>query len=177
MTIYRRHLAAVLLCVLCLNGCQEAIDPAVLKERDKYLLSEEPSGGIGVGEAREQITDQEQPIVLIGRVGAGQHSTWEPGKAAFVVRDPAAPLHASHHHADTPGHDPSTCKFCQEQAEKEPDMTALIRVVDDAGEVVEIDARKLLPIEEEQLVVIEGTAQVDKVGNLVVAAKGVYIRR
>jgi hypothetical protein len=146
-----------------------------MKEREKYLLSEEPSGAIAVGEAREQMTDQQQPIVLIGRIGAGANSTWEPGKAAFVVRDPAASLDS--HHAGSSGHDPASCPFCKGEKEGEPDLTALVRVVDDAGAVVEIDARKLLPIEEEQLVVVEGMAQVDELGNLVVAAKGVYVRR
>ena len=173
--MYKRHVSLAILALVCLAGCQEAVDPAVMKERDKYLLSEEPTGAIAVGEAREQVTDQQQPIVLIGRIGAGADSTWEPGKAAFVVRDPAAVLDS--HHADTPGHDPSTCPFCKGEKESEPDMTALVRVVDDAGAVVEIDARKLLPIEEEQLVVVQGTAQVDELGNLVVAAKGIYVRR
>lgn len=174
MNMPKCHAALMVLALVTFAGCQEAVDPAVMKQRDKYLLSEEPTGAIAVSEAREQITDQEQPIVLIGRVGAGEHSTWEPGKAAFVVRDPAASLGS---HADTPGHDPDNCPFCKGEKGRKPDMTALIRVVDEAGAVVEIDARKLLPIEEEQLVVVEGTAQFDELGNLVVAAKGVYVRR
>ena len=52
-----------------------------------------------------------------------------------------------------------------------------IRGARESGAVVEIDARKLLPIEEEQLIVVEGTAQLDDLGNLVVSAKGVYVRR
>ncbi len=173
--MYQRCLSPLFLALLCLAACQQAVDPAVMQEREKYLLNEEPTGAIAVAEAREQITDQQQPIVLIGRVGAGANSTWEPGKAAFVVRDPAATLDAQH--ADTPGHDPATCPFCKGEKASQPDMTALVRVVDESGAVVEIDARKLLPIEEEQLIVVEGTAQLDDLGNLVVSAKGVYVRR
>lgn len=168
-----RHACPIVVALVGFAGCQQAVDPAVRKEREKYLLSEEPTGAVSVSQARKQVT-QQQPIVLRGRVGAGEHLTWEPGKAAFVVRDPAAPLYPHHVAA---GHDPDNCPFCKGDKGSTPDMTALIRVVDDSGAVVDIDARKLLPIREEQLVVVQGMAQVDPLGNLVIAANGVYVPR
>ncbi|MBM98053.1 MAG: hypothetical protein CMJ77_02925 [Planctomycetaceae bacterium] len=159
---------------LIFTGCQEPVDPQILAEREKYLLQEEPDGAVGVLEVREKLAETDQPIVLMGLVGAGSDSTWEPGKAKFVIRDRSAPVEK---HADTPGHDPSTCPFCKAKKEKMPDMTALIQVVDPDGKVVDVDARKLLALKEEQFVVIRGVAEVNTLGHLVVSADGVYVRQ
>lgn len=163
-----------LLIVLLFTGCQEPVDPQILAEREKYLLQEEPEGALGVLEVREKLAETDQPIVLMGFVGAGAESTWEPGKAKFVIRDPSAAIEK---HSHGPGHDPDNCPFCKAKKEKMPDMTALIQVVDPDGNVVELDARKLLALQEEQLVVIRGVAEVNSLGHLVVSADGVYIRR
>ncbi len=41
-------LLRVLSVSLLFIGCQRSVDPAVLHEREKYLLSEEPKGAQGV---------------------------------------------------------------------------------------------------------------------------------
>ena len=158
---------------LLFTGCQEPVDPQILAEREKYLLQQEPDGALGVLEVREKLAETDQPIVLMGLVGAGSDSTWEPGKAKFVIRDRSALIEK---HADTPGHDPNTCPFCKAKKEKMPDMTALIQVVDSDGQIVDVDARKLLALKEEQFVVIRGVAEVNTLGHLVVSADGVYVR-
>jgi hypothetical protein len=40
-----------------------------------------------------------------------------------------------------------------------------------------IDARKLLPLEEGQTAVVSGRAEIDEAGQLVLHARGVYVRR
>jgi hypothetical protein len=53
----------------------------------------------------------------------------------------------------------------------------MVRVVDPAGEVVSIDARKLLNLDVEDMVVVRGKVHQDKLGNLIVHADGVHVRR
>ncbi len=110
---------------------------------------------------------------MVGRVGAGSDQTWDPGKAAFVVVDPAAKL-SSHSHET--GHD-DHCPFCQAETKSRTDATALIKFTDETGQVVPVDARTLFSIMEGQIVVVRGTASIDVLGNLVVAADGIYPRR
>ena len=45
------------------------------------------------------------------------------------------------------------------------------------GKVPQVDARKLLPLEEGQMVVVSGRAEVNAIGQLVVHARGLYLRR
>ena len=58
-----------------------------------------------------------------------------------------------------------------------PPLTAVIQLVDPAGDVIPIDARKLLALQEQQLVVVQGVGQIDALGNFVVTADGIYARR
>ena len=51
-----------------------------------------------------------------------------------------------------------------------------MRVVDQQGNVVSQDARKLFGLTAGQLVVVRGRAKVDSIGNLVVTADGIYPR-
>jgi hypothetical protein len=163
---------------LLLAGCQQAEDPQVLQQRTRYLLNEEPKGALGVTEAHARLATQpdggEQPLVLVGRIGAGDDQTWEPGKAAFVVVDPAAEI-PSHDHGD--GHSHDNCPFCQAEQKARANSIALIKILDASGNVVPVDARKLFSLVEGQLVVVSGTASIDALGNLVVAAQGVYPRQ
>ena len=99
--------AMLLLAAVCLSlpGCQRPEDPAVLQQRQKYLLTEEPPGAVGVVEAHAKVTQPAssgQRLILVGRVGAGLNQTWDPGKAAFVVSDPSVKF-SSHEHG--PGHE------------------------------------------------------------------------
>lgn len=164
--------------VAVLVGCQAGEEAGVVAQRQKYLLDSEPNGAMTVIDVRAQVDGAEgepaeQPVVLVGRVGAGANQTWDPGKAVFVISDPSLPEDA--HHAED-GHDHENCPFCQQQKDEAMKATALVRVLDATGEIVPIDARKLFPIQDGQLVVVRGKASVDTLGNLVVAADGIYLR-
>lgn len=161
---------------LSLLGCQQATeDPALAATRTKYTLVEEPSGALGVLELRGQLEQLAgQSVVVLGRVGTDESQTWEPGKAAFVITDPTAEMPEHDHGA---GHDAENCPFCNAEAEKGPDPAALVQVVDEQGNVLPHDARKLFALAAGQMVVVRGKATVDGIGNLVLAAEAVYPRR
>jgi hypothetical protein len=168
-----RWASALLLLSVGLTGCESAEDPAWLQQRQKFLLAAEPEGAVGVVEARQNATDQPQPMVLVGRVGAGGEGMWDPKRAAFVVADPAATAEElAHAHADH--HD--NCPFCKKKGQSPPQLTALVQLLNEAGDVIPVDARKLLALKERQLVVVRGTGQIDALGNLIVTADGIYTR-
>jgi hypothetical protein len=168
-----RWAVIIVLLAAWLPGCERAEDPAVLQQRQQLLLADEPDGAVGVIEARHHATEQPQPIVLLGRVGAGGDGTWDPKRAAFVVADTTATVEElAHAHAEH--HD--NCPFCKEKATTGPQLTAIIQLVDEAGDVIPIDARRLLALKEQQLVVVRGVGQIDALGNLVVTADGIYAR-
>jgi hypothetical protein len=160
--------------ILLVAGCQPAEDPALQAARQACLLSAEPAGAVGVLETRGKTAQGEVPVVLVGRIGSDAETTWDPGKAAFVVADLATPA-AKPSHGGV-GHDHENCPFCKAEKKSRLDSTALVHVVDAQGQPLPFDARKLLPLRAEQTVVVQGTATVDGLGNLVVKASGVFPR-
>lgn len=136
----------------------------------KFLLASEPSGAKSVIDARKAGKDSDE-IVIVGRIG-GSENPWIDKRAAFSIVDNS--LKAC---SDIPG---DSCKtpwdYCC-QTDQLPASTALVKVVDDAGKVVDVDARELLNLEELQTVVIRGKAQRDGEGNLTVLAKGIYVKK
>ena len=54
---------------------------------------------------------------------------------------------------------------------------ALVKVVDENGSLVKVDAKGLLDVKELSTVVIKGKAQRDDAGNLTVLASGVYVKK
>ncbi|MCA9169095.1 MAG: hypothetical protein KDB23_15580 [Planctomycetales bacterium] len=193
-----------LLFVSLMIGCQAADDPKIVALRSQYRLTSEPTGAVGILAAREQMlpesTDaaadatpnaadlqadtaatepqslgptEPEPVVLVGRIGGGSKPTWDEGRAAFVMMDTASEA-AGHDHGG-PGHD-DNCPFCK-AAKHGADGSAFVQFVDDEGNVVPVDARKLLAVQEGQLVVVQGTGMIDELGNLVVNANGIYSRQ
>ena len=77
------------------------------------------------------------------------------------------------------GHDHENCPFCKAKREggKVPNPTAIVQIVDEEQKVLPIDARELFEVEEGDMVVVTGSAQVDAIGSLTLSAKGVYVRR
>lgn len=171
MTLFRTScILSFMICLLA--GCSSKVeDPKIVAQRSKFMLNEEPSGAIAVAEAREVVKVDEKEIVLVGRVGAGQHTPWDDGKAAFYIRDAAAVIE-DHGHEE--GHDHENCPFCKKAL---IDSMAVVKFLDPEGEVIAIDARSLFGIEKDQLVVVRGQGEVDALGNLVVSANGIYIRQ
>lgn len=140
-------------------------------EKSKYILSEEPDGAVGVIIAREDFQDQDE-IVLVGRIG-GQKNPWIKGLSAFTVIDAAMAVVAN-------GEESGGAEVCLEDccASLRADCTTLVKIVDEQGMPLEIDARDLLDAKENDMVVVKGTIHRNqKQGIFNVAATGVYVRR
>lgn len=159
--------------LIMLGGCAQPSSQQTAQlevHRAKYLLAEEPEEARGILEFREQEPDASE-VVLFGRVG-GLTETWSPGAAAFVMCDPSSAVAADQGHVCKDG-----CAFCKKTKQDGLESTAIVQFTDASGKVLPIDARQLFALEEKQTVVVRGTANVDSLGNLVVSANGIYIRR
>lgn len=165
----------VLTFVLLLNGlgCGSAsgdADPATVAHRTRFLLTSEPAGALSIAEAETKLESSPE-VVLIGQIGAGDHEPWEPGKASFVVSElPGGG------HGDAPGHDAANCPFCKKRGATKTTL-AIVQFLDERGDVLPIDARKLFSLKPGQVVVVQGQAAVNDLKMLVVSAKGIAIRR
>lgn len=138
-------------------------------DASKYVLSAEPDGAQNVIAAREAVQD-DQDIVILGRIGGGEQP-WVEGRAAFSIVDPS--LKACN---DIPGDNcPMPWDYCCE-TDKLPASTALVTIVDENGDVLEADVRALLDVKELSTVVVKGKAKRDDAGNLTVLASGVYVK-
>ena len=165
-----------------LTGCQEgsaelrSYDPATLTAaRHQFLLSAEPQGVEGVLDVQETYTEPRQ-VVLVGQIG-GVANPWTPGKAAFILADPITLSEFAETGEEHVCSDPS-CKFCQKQKiNKLKEGVAAIEFHSADGKVVPIDARQLFSIDDKQMVVVRGQAEVNDLGCLVVAADGLYVRK
>ena len=135
----------------------------------KFILTAEPEGAVDVIKVRAEAADGED-IVIVGRIG-GSENPWIDGRAAFSIVDGS--LKAC---SDIEGDEcPKPWDYCCQVPEL-PTATALVKVVDDNGELVKADARGLLSVKELSTVVVKGKAKRDEAGNLTVLASGVFVR-
>lgn len=167
--------ACLVLILVVATGCEQTSNSAdkidLAEQQAKYLLADEPPGAQSILAIREQLQEG-KPYVVFGRIG-GVPDPWLPGSATFVIADPVAQMelgpdgHACH----------DGCAFCKKQQGNPTRHLATVRLVNQAGETVPIDARKLLDLEVDDMVVVRGTIKTDKLGNLTVHAEGVHVRR
>lgn len=135
----------------------------------QFLLAEEPDEAVGVILAREAALDG-APLVLVGRVG-GSANPWIEGRAAFTLLDASMSVVSE-------GTDSAEGELCLGDccATERLDCTVLVKVVDEQGKLVPVDSRKLLGLQESDMVVVRGTAKKDDSGNFTMLASGVHIR-
>lgn len=136
----------------------------------KYALADEPDGAIGVIAARSSSKDGE-PIVVVGRVG-GAANPWIEGRAAFMMLDASKSVVANGKESN--GNEVCLGDCC---ALERAACTALVTVVDENGQVLPVDSRRLLQIAENDMILVKGKVKKDETGNFAVLADGVYIRR
>ena len=160
-------LAGSLLSAGC-GGQSVASQPRLTDEGKQFALSEEPTGAIGILEYREA-TSPPTEVALWGKIGGGRE-TWSPTSAEFMLIDPTFEMDAGGHVCTS-----DNCPFCKGKDEKSK-AQAIVSLVDQKGQIPKVDARQLLPLEEGQIVVVRGQAQVNSLGQLVVRADGVYVR-
>jgi hypothetical protein len=122
-------------------------------------------------------------VAMVGQVG-GLANPWEETQpefpfatnyAIFFLADPQAVAeHAEEGHVHAPGEE---CAFCAAHADENSELFAMVRLVDENGKPIPVDARQLFDVKENDTVVVKGTAQVLEGGMLVVKATGVYVRK
>ena len=139
-------------------------------DASQYKLIDEPEGAVGVISARQSAVNG-APLVLVGRIG-GSANPWIDGRAAFMLLDASMSVVAE---GENSGEDELCGGDCC--ANERLNCTTLVKVVDDQGQLVPVDSRKLLGLKESDMLVVQGTAQKDKSGNFVMLAKGVYVRK
>lgn len=171
-------LALVTVLSLVAAGCSSSGDTSKTANNDgppspemaKYFLDVEPEDAQKVIAARESAQDDEE-VTVVGRIG-GSANPWVEGRAAFSIVDPS--LRAC---SDIPG---DGCEmpwdYCCE-TDKLPGATALVKVVDENGDVLNANARESLKLDELQTVVVRGKAKRDAEGNLTVLANRLYVRK
>lgn len=163
------------LAIVTTTGCGTTADSATTTtnaadiDASQYRLADEPDGAVGVIVARESAEDA-APLVLVGRVG-GDANPWIDGRAAFTLLDASMSVVAE---GDGSGENEMCLGDCCAADRK--NCTTLVKVVDEQGKVVPVDSRELLGLKESDMVVVKGTAKKDNAGNLVVLAKGVFVR-
>lgn len=148
-----------------------APDPAVAQYRRELAIEEEPAGSVTIENARIMI-ESETNVVLTVRVGSRDVSQWWKSDTASFYVSEATP--GSHYTFD-PSHDPTLCPFCSRKWKAE-DAIALVHLVDASGDRIPVNAPDLLGIEEDDIVVVRGTASVDESGLLVVESSGLFVR-
>jgi hypothetical protein len=135
---------------------------------EKYLLAAEPAGAKNVIDLRKNARNGDE-VVIVGRIG-GDVNPWLEGKAGFLIADTSlTPCSAR------PG---DTCDtpwdYCCDSGIGEGRVS--VKIVNDQGETVAIDARKLLGLKELDTIVAKGKIERDDNGKFVVLASGLYRR-
>lgn len=142
---------------------------AAAAEGKRYLLSNEPDHAMDVIQVRTETADNDK-VVIIGRIG-GSDMPWVEGRAAFSIVDRA--LEACGDRTDD--HCPLPWDYCCE-LERLPTSKALIKVINQDGQLVKTDARELLGVTELQTVIVQGKASRDDANNLTILATGLYLK-
>lgn len=146
----------------------EAAPAAV--DGSKFLIGDAPEGSQDVIAVRESAKDGDD-VTIVGRIG-GSENPWIEGRASFTIVDNS--LKAC---SDIPGDEcPTPWDYCC-ATDQLPTSTALVKVVDENGDPVKVDARELLNVKELSTVVVKGKASRDESGNLTVLATGVYVKK
>jgi hypothetical protein len=168
----RIHL--LLLSGLCLwVGCTSSNNPGtttVSPEAAKYLLAAEPTAAQAVATAKKEVKDGDD-VTLIGRIG-GSESPFVAGRASFTIVDTKlVPC------SERPGDScPTPWDYCCD-TDQLPSSTASIKVVDESGKTLAIDAKSGLGLKELQTIVVKGKAKRDEAGNLSVLASGIFVKK
>ncbi len=188
------------------NKPNSSVDASVLaKQRSRLLLAEEPDGGQSVLDVREMLLALQaeedakdhsghnhgpgghaikaQEVVIVGRIG-GLANPWKEMQPDFPFGNDRAIVFLAdlgavaekevggHNHA--PGEE---CAFCESNAEDNSSMLAMVRFLDEKGEVLPMDVRQLFDVKGQETVVVRGLARIVTGEMLVIDATGLCVRR
>ena len=161
---------------------RESLTPPDTAEEDAE--SGEPAGESTSGDAATAPAETESPaevptgpvaVNVIAKIGgestagiSASEFPWEKDQATFVIVDPSFdPDEQGHGHGED--HD---CPFCNKKA---ADAQAVVQFVGEDDRVVPVDARELFSLKLDDLIVVQGQAQLQG-GVLMINAEGLYVR-
>ena len=128
-------------------GCKERSKEETKKilspEATRFVLTEEPEGGLDVAAARESVADGDETVV-IGRIG-GSTRPWVEGRTAFDIVDPSLLACSDEKPNGETCSCPTPWDYCCE-LDKLPDAMASVRFVDPEGSVLKHDAREFFDL-------------------------------
>ncbi len=186
------------------GGAAQRVDADTLaRYQSGRILDEQPADMVGISELigdlagddpnPERASSKPVQVALLGKLSPVGHDVplFSQTGAEFSMIDPSyqAPAAASQAESsvatDKAGHDhPSSpsgehdeqcdCAFCKSSAQAVPH--AIVRFVDDKGQMLPVDPQQLFNVREGELVVVTGTAKLS-VGQLLVTADKIYVRR
>lgn len=175
MTVVGKHvffaltLGSLALTLGCSPSSPTAKETPRSAEAAKYFLAEEPTGAKSVLDAKKSVLDGEE-VTLVGRIG-GSQSPFVAGRATFTLVD--ASLVPCNERPDDMC--PTPWDYCCD-TELLPAATAVVKLVDEKGQSLVMDARKDLGMKELQTVTVKGKAKRDEAGNLVVLAAAIFVK-
>jgi hypothetical protein len=156
--------------------------------RARLQLADAPEEPANVLEVRKRLkTEPDVPntheVTLVGQIGGMPNPwndthpdfPWFAGQASFFLVDNNVAAQFANHAKSHGGN--HNCAFCQRLAAKKAHAIAVVNLVDEAGNILPIDSRELLGLEEHQQVILHGHAELLGGTMLVVHADGIHIRR
>lgn len=167
-TRLRAGCALFVAALCCLPGCSTE-DPRLESLREQFVLRTEPTEPTTIADAKAKLAEDPH-VKFVGRVAADECQAFTRSKASFLVTEilPDEHGHVGKDHADN-------CPFCKRKAAEAP--RAAVQFVDEAGETLAVDARKLFSIEPGDTAVIRGTGElVTELDVFVVTADGIYLQ-
>jgi hypothetical protein len=145
------------------TGCGDAQAEAYDEVRRRVLLKELPNDVSSLA-ATHLAFEEGKQVRVVGRIFSALGSPFHPDVASFNLIELPKP---GHNHDD-----PGDCPFCKRDMENA--TTAVVQIVDEAGNVLKPSADKLLGLSKNQDIVVDGTAT--KVGDIMmVSAKAIHI--
>ena len=151
-------------------GCETVENPQVHHYRQRYFLSEKPEGAISIEQARESIQENEN-VTLSVWIGARDiPQWWTRDKATMVVSEG---LPGSHYNSGD-GHDPESCPFCRWKWKVE-NSAAFVEFRDIHDEIIPLDCKSMLGLEENDHVILKGKGHLNGEGFLEMVVEGVYV--
>lgn len=145
---------ALVVLTVCSIGCGGSDDKAASEVGKKFMMAEAPADPATLEEAKEQLTNGDAEVTLVGRIAAGEQSAFADQMAAFILTE--AP--EGNHEMD-PDHNPDDCPFCKRRAQNS--TIAFVSFDDDAGKPIQTDARDLFGLTEGHIVVVTGNGKYD----------------
>jgi hypothetical protein len=153
------------LSLLLLVGCS-AEDPQIVALRQGLLMVAEPAAATTIAEAKAAAADK-RDVLFIARVAEDEHAAFAPGKASFLVTEILPDKHGSGCKDD--------CPFCARKAAEAP--KAAVQFIDESGEPLAVDSRKLLGVRPGDTVIVQGKGEiVPELDMLQVMGERIFVR-